>query len=214
MRTQDIIARIESERVIAILRTSSAEDLRPLAGAVQAGGMRLVEFTLTSPRALETLAEFSATASEDLLLGAGTVLDPESCRGAILAGARFIVTPTLNLEVVRLCRRYSVPVIPGAFTPTEILTAWEAGADFVKVFPAGRLGPGYLKDLLGPLPQVRLVPTGGIGPDDAVEYLRAGASAVGVGGRLTSPGGEGEERFAAVTEQARRLCASVAALSR
>ncbi|HEY3281449.1 MAG TPA: bifunctional 4-hydroxy-2-oxoglutarate aldolase/2-dehydro-3-deoxy-phosphogluconate aldolase [Armatimonadota bacterium] len=211
MRGSEVTARIEQERVVAVIRTQAPEDLLPLAEAIEAGGIGILEFTLTSPKALQALEQLTDAASGRLLVGVGTVLDTESCRAAILAGASFVVSPTLNLDVIRLCRRYSVPVIPGAFTPTEVLTAWESGADLVKVFPAGRLGPGYLRDLHGPLPQVKLVPTGGVGPENAVEYLLAGAAAVAVGGKLTAPGGPPEGRLARVTEAAESLVASVRA---
>lgn len=204
-----VIDFILESAIIAVVRTRAEADLLPAAEAVRAGGITAVEFTLTSPGALDALKAASRQLGDGVVLGAGTVLDPETARAAILAGARFLVSPTLNLDLIRLARRYGVPAIPGAFTPTEILTAWENGAELVKVFPAGRLGPGYLKDILSPLPQVRLVPTGGVTPENAADFIRAGAVAVAVGGALTSPQGAGRDRWAAVTEAARTLVQSV-----
>jgi len=140
-----------------------------------------------------------------VLMGAGTVLDPETARAAILAGAEFIVTPSLNLKTIELCKRYGKPIIPGAFTATEIMTAWEAGADMVKVFPASIGGPKYIKALLGPLPQLRLVPTGGVSAENAAEFLRAGATAVGVGGKLVDKTLVNSGDWDAITAEARRL---------
>jgi 2-dehydro-3-deoxyphosphogluconate aldolase/(4S)-4-hydroxy-2-oxoglutarate aldolase len=141
---------------------------------------------------------------DKIVLGAGTVLDPETARAAILAGARFIVSPTVNPQVIQLCRRYSRLVMPGALTPTEILTAWEAGADIVKVFPSDLTGPGYLKAIHAPLPQVRLMPTGGVNLQTAAEFLRAGACALGVGGSLVDPQAIAKREFAKLTALARQ----------
>ena len=144
-----------------------------------------------------------------VLVGAGTVLDPVTARACILAGAEFIVSPTLNLEVIELCRRYSKIVIPGTLTPTEILTAWEAGADIVKVFPASLGGPSYLKDILGPLPQVKLVPTGGVNLETTPEFIKAGAVAVAAGTSLVNKKAVSEKNWDLITETAQKFCAAV-----
>ena len=149
--------------------------------------MTAAEITFTVPDALEVIRQVRRELGDAVVLGAGTVLDPETARAALLAGAEFIVAPTVNLEVIRLCRRYDKVVMPGAFTPTEVLTAWEAGADVVKIFPADLGGPPYLKALRGPLPQVRLMPTGGVDLDTAEAFLKAGACCLGVGARSSSP---------------------------
>src|SRR4029077_1797618 len=155
--------------------------------ALADGGVAVVEITMSVPNALDVLARVRQSLGDRLLLGAGTVLDPETARGVLLAGAEFLVAPTVNLDVIRLCQRYDKLVLPGAFTPTEALAAWEAGADIVKIFPAEVLGPAYFKALRGPLPQVRLMPTGGVDLTTASEFLKAGACCLGVGGQLVEP---------------------------
>jgi 2-dehydro-3-deoxyphosphogluconate aldolase / (4S)-4-hydroxy-2-oxoglutarate aldolase len=194
---------------VAIVRLESAARLRPVVDALIEGGIRAVEVTMTTKGALEALAQCSAALGDTALLGAGTVLDTETARLAVTAGARFVVGPTLCPGVVRLCRRYDVVSIPGAYTPNEIVSAWEAGADFVKVFPAGSLGPGYLRELRGPLPHVRLLATGGVTLDNAAAFLAAGAVAVGVGGALVERSAVEREDYATIKERARRLADSV-----
>lgn len=196
--------------IVAIVRLSTWQKLLPVAEALAQGGVRYVEFTMTTPRALDLLAQAGESLGGEIVLGAGTVLDPETARAAILAGARFIVTPVLNPDVIALARRYGVLAIPGALTPTEILNAWQAGADLVKVFPVDSLGPGYIKALKGPLPQVALVPTGGVGLENAGDYIRAGAAALGVGSSLVNDRVVAEEDWPALTAGARRLVAAVA----
>jgi 2-dehydro-3-deoxyphosphogluconate aldolase / (4S)-4-hydroxy-2-oxoglutarate aldolase len=202
-----VLARIRDERVMAIIRAASSDELMETAQALREGGIRCMEFTMTTPGALDCLHKVTRALGDDMLLGAGTVLDPETARAVLLAGAKFIVTPALNREVVTMAKRYGAPVTPGALTPTEILAAWEAGADMVKVFPAARMGPEYLKDIHGPFPQIPLLPTGGISPDNAVDYLKAGAVAVGIGGNLTRRGPN--DTPADLTDRARRLLESV-----
>ena len=155
--------------------------------ALADGGVNVVEITMTVPDALDVLRQVRRALGDRLLLGAGTILDPETARAALLAGAEYLVAPTVNLDVIRLCQRYDKLVMPGAFTPTEILTAWEAGADIVKVFPAEVLGPAFFKAMRGPLPQIRLMPTGGVDLNTAADFLRAGACCLGVGGQLVEP---------------------------
>lgn len=176
--------RFEGSGVVAIVRLDDYAAAVEMAGAIAEGGVEAIEFTYTNPRAGEAIAQVKRQLAGRVLVGAGTVLDPETARAAMLQGADFIVTPTLNVETIRICRRYRVPTIIGAFTPTEILTAWEAGADYVKVFPASAVGPRYLKDVRGPLPQVRLIPTGGVDLNNAGDFIRAGASAIAVGSNL------------------------------
>jgi 2-dehydro-3-deoxyphosphogluconate aldolase/(4S)-4-hydroxy-2-oxoglutarate aldolase len=201
MSRVETIRAIEAARAIAVVRLDDSRRLGPVVDALVAGGLRAVEVTMTTPGALDALATLAAR--DSLLLGAGSVLDAETARLAILEGARFIVAPAFSAALVEMCHRYDVAAMPGALTPTEILTAWQAGADLVKVYPAGRFGPAYLKDLRGPLPQVRLVPTGGVSAENAAAYLQAGAVAVGVGGALLDGAARGD--YARVTDAARRL---------
>jgi 2-dehydro-3-deoxyphosphogluconate aldolase/(4S)-4-hydroxy-2-oxoglutarate aldolase len=192
------------------MRAKSPDQLLAAAEAVLEGGVIAIEVTMTTPGALQVITEAVARYGDRVLFGAGTVLDPESARASILAGAQFIVCPTLNLETIALCKRYSVPVMPGAFSPTEILTAWEAGADFVKLFPASVGGPAFLKAIKAPLPQVRLVPVGGVNLDTTADFIRAGADLVGVGGELVSQKLLDAKDFATITERARRFREEVA----
>jgi 2-dehydro-3-deoxyphosphogluconate aldolase/(4S)-4-hydroxy-2-oxoglutarate aldolase len=206
----DTVSRLIEEKLVAVVRLDSGEQLVRVAEALKAGGMSVIEFTVSTPGAIDMIKEASARFGDQVLMGAGTVLDPETARAAILAGAEFIVTPTLNLATIELCKRYGKPIIPGALTPTEILTAWQAGSDLVKVFPASTMGPDYLKAVLAPLPQVRLVPTGGVSAENAAEYLKAGATALGVGGKLVDKAAVARGDWQAVTREAQKLRAAVA----
>lgn len=181
------LTRVLNSGIVAIIRSNSSEQLVEVAQALHAGGVDVLEVTFTVPRVLDILSAVRKTLGDKVLLGAGTVLDTETARAAILAGAEFIVSPAVNVDVIRLCNRYDKLVMPGAFTPTEIVTAWDAGADIVKVFPADFVGPSYLKAIHGPLPQVRLLPTGGVNLDTIGDFLKAGACAVGLGGALVEP---------------------------
>jgi 2-dehydro-3-deoxyphosphogluconate aldolase/(4S)-4-hydroxy-2-oxoglutarate aldolase len=205
----EILSRLIEEKIVAVVRLDSAEALVRVAEALRVGGISIIEFTISVPGVLDRIREATAYFGQEVLLGAGTVLDPETARAAILAGAEFIVTPTLNPATIELCKRYGKPIIPGALTPTEILTAWEGGADLVKVFPAGVIGPSYIKAVLAPLPQLRLVPTGGVNIDNAAEYLQAGAIAVGVGGKLVNKAAVARGDWPTITVEARRLVAAV-----
>ena len=178
------VQRVLSTGIVAIIRADDGESLVEVAEALYEGGIDVIEVTFTVPRVLEIIAAVHNKLGDRILLGAGTVLDTESARAALLAGAEFLVSPTVNTDVIRLCRRYDKIVMPGALSPTEVLTAWEAGADFVKIFPADVGGPPYLKALKGPLPQIRLLPTGGVNLETIADFLHAGASAVGLGGAL------------------------------
>jgi len=209
MGKDDHVREIEQGGVIAIVRFDRSEDLIQVARAIRAGGVRAIEFTMTTPNAIQIIQQSVREFGEDVLLGAGTVLDAETARAAILAGAEFIVAPTLNPAVIEVCRRYSKVVIPGAFTPTEILTAWECGADFVKVFPAEFGGPAYFKAVLAPLPQVKLVPVGGVSLQTAGEFIRAGAAAVAVGSNLVKKSAIAAKRFDELTELARSFAEAV-----
>lgn len=201
--------------VIAVVRLPEAAGLRAVAAALAAGGVSAVEITLTTPGALEAIGEL---ASEDgvhgCVIGAGTVLDERAARDVIAAGARFVVSPTLERAVLRRCRDAEVPCIPGALTPTELLEAWRSGASLVKLFPASLLGPRYAREVLAPLPFLRLVPSGGVALEGAVEWIRAGAAAVSVGSALVGAPLVREEAWAQLTARARALVESVAAARR
>jgi 2-dehydro-3-deoxyphosphogluconate aldolase / (4S)-4-hydroxy-2-oxoglutarate aldolase len=175
---------IRETGIIAIMRAQSSDQLIAAADAIRAGGVRVIEVTMTTPGALSVISAAAKKYGSEVLFGAGTVLDPETARAAILAGAGFIVAPTLNVEVIKLCNRYGVPVMPGCATPTEMLTAWEAGADMIKLFPADVGGPDLIKAILAPLPQLQIVPVGGVDVTTAAAFIRKGAVALGVGGSL------------------------------
>ena len=204
---------IRETGVIAIMRTQSSEQLLRAADAIREGGVRAIEVTMTTPGALAVIEQATARyqrADQEVLFGAGTVLDAESARAAILAGAQFIVAPSFSPGLVEICRRYSVPVMPGAYTPTEIVTAWECGADMVKVFPAGVGGPALIKALRAPLPQIDLVPVGGVKLENTADFVRAGAAAVGVGSALINQKLLDSQDFGTLTERARRFMEEVA----
>ncbi len=177
---------IRETGVIAIMRAQNPAQLIAAADAIKAGGVRVIEVTMTTPGALDVIVEAIQRYGDAVLFGAGSVLDAETARAAILAGAGFIVAPTLNLDVIALCNRYSIPVMPGCFTPTEMLTAWEAGADMVKLFPAEIGGPALVKAILAPLPQLEIVPVGGVDLNTAADFIRSGAAALGVGSSLVN----------------------------
>jgi 2-dehydro-3-deoxyphosphogluconate aldolase/(4S)-4-hydroxy-2-oxoglutarate aldolase len=193
---------IEDCGVVAIIRLKDPGRLRSVVDALAEGGLRALEITMTVPRAIDLIAEIAPTLPSGFLLGAGTVLDVHTARRAIDAGAQFLVSPVFRAELIEAGHAQDVPVMPGCFTPTEILAAWDAGADVVKVFPATALGPGYLKDVRAPLPQVKLMPTGGVTVDNAGDWIRAGAVAVGVGSALLDGN---------VVDNARRIVANVRA---
>ena len=202
----EILHHLLQEKAVAIVRLDSGDQLVKVAEALKAGGITVIEFTMSTPGALDMVKEASARFGGDVLLGAGTVLDPETARVTILAGAEFIVTPTGNLETIQMCKRYGKPIVVGAMTPTEMLTVWEAGADLVKVFPASNIGgPDFIKAVLAPLPQLRLVPTGGVSADNAAQYLKAGAVAVAVGGNLVNKKAVANGDWPAITAEAQKL---------
>ncbi|MXZ74688.1 MAG: bifunctional 4-hydroxy-2-oxoglutarate aldolase/2-dehydro-3-deoxy-phosphogluconate aldolase [Gemmatimonadetes bacterium] len=203
------LASIKACGVVAVLRDDRPDALVQVAQAIGRGGIGAVEITMTTPGALDVIGECANRLGDEILLGAGTVLDPETARAAILAGAEYIVTPTLNPDVITLCRRYDKVVIPGALTPTEILTAWECGADIVKVFPATAVGPRYFKDVKAPLPQIDLMPTGGVDLDNAGDFIRAGACAVAVGGNLVDKAAVAAGEWHVLTDTARKYVETV-----
>ncbi|HOF41326.1 MAG TPA: bifunctional 4-hydroxy-2-oxoglutarate aldolase/2-dehydro-3-deoxy-phosphogluconate aldolase [Candidatus Hydrogenedentes bacterium] len=211
MNKFDAIHYLLKKCIIAVVRADrGGDDLVKVVEAVAAGGVHCIEVTMTTPGALDCLKTASEKLRDaDVLLGVGTVLDPETCRMAILAGARYVVTPTLSLPTIQMARRYGRPILCGAYTPTEILTAWENGADFVKVFPAQVGGPGYIKALKGPLPQVPLVPTGGVELENVGAFLSAGAAALAVGGNLVSNKQVLAQDFAGITANARAFADAV-----
>jgi len=190
--------------IVAIVRAADPGPLVEVVKALADGGVTVTEVTLTVPNALDVIREAKRQLGDRVLLGAGTVLDPETARAALLAGAEFIVAPSINLDVIKLCRRYDKLVMPGAFTPTEVVTAWEAGADVVKIFPADVVGPAYFKALRGPLPQVKLMPTGGVDLTTAADFLKAGAVCLGVGGQLVEPKALAARDFARITALAKQ----------
>lgn len=187
MSREQQLTRVLDCGIVAVVRAATPTNLVDVIAAIAEGGVNVAEVTFTVPNAVDVIRAAKERLGDRVLLGAGTVLDPETARAALLAGAEFVVSPTVNLDVIKLCRRYDKLVFPGAFTPTEILTSWEAGADVVKVFPADVVGPAFFKAMRGPLPHVRLMPTGGVDLNTASEYLRAGASCLGVGSQLVDP---------------------------
>ncbi|MBI5093936.1 MAG: bifunctional 4-hydroxy-2-oxoglutarate aldolase/2-dehydro-3-deoxy-phosphogluconate aldolase [Candidatus Hydrogenedentes bacterium] len=202
--------------IVAIVRADTGgDDLVRVVEAVAEGGVHCIEVTMTTPGALECIAAASKKlAGADVLLGVGTVLDAETCRLAILSGAEFIVTPVLSVPAIETARRYGKPIMAGAFTPTEILAAWEKGADFVKIFPSSIGGPEYLKAVKAPLPQVAMVPTGGVEVGNVAEFLKAGACGLGVGGNLVSKKLLEARDFAGITKNARAFAEAVKAAKR
>jgi len=198
-----VLERIRSVGLVPVIRARSADEAGQVADAIQAGGVGILEITMTVPGAVEVIREL-ARRGGDALVGAGTVLDPESARACMDAGALFIVSPSLNLDTIATCREAGVAILPGALTPTEVVTAWNAGADLVKVFPAGAVGgPSYIKALKAPLPQIEVVPTGGVNLKTAGDFIRAGASALGVGADLVDLAAVRRGEASAVTERAR-----------
>jgi len=209
MSREATLKRILDGGIVAVVRADSGESLVQVVRALAEGGVTAAEITFTVPNALEVIRQVRNAIGDQVVLGAGTVLDPETARAALLAGAEYIVAPSLNLDVIRLCRRYDKVVMPGAFTPTEIVAAWEAGADVVKVFPADVAGPPYLKAIHGPLPQIRLMPTGGVDLNTAEAFLKAGACCLGVGSSLVSAKTVAEGDFAKIKDLAGQYAALV-----
>lgn len=200
---QAILSGILDCGIAAVVRGESAEPVMKAIEAVLKGGVTVIEVTFTVPGALQIIERLAKEISNDVILGAGTVLDPQTAKNAIDKGAQFIVSPATNLEVIKVARDNGKVVMPGALTPTEVVAGWQAGADMIKIFPITSMGPGYLKDLHGPLPQVKFIPTGGIDLSNAADYLKAGASALGVGSSLIDKKLVKEEKWNELTERAR-----------
>lgn len=206
----DKIRRVKDAGLVAIVRAPSADEALSTVEAIHAGGVSVIEVTMTVPGAIGVLEKLAAKLGGKVLLGAGTVLDPETARACILAGAEFLVSPNLNTKVVELTRRYSKVSVPAGLTPTEVVTAWEAGADFVKIFPCSAMGGAdYIKALKAPLPQVEMVPTGGVSLENCGTFFKAGAAAVAVGGELVDKKAVAEKRWDAVTQTAQAFADAV-----
>ena len=208
-RRSAITKAVEAMGVVAIIRLKDAGKLRRVIDALAKGGVRALELTMTIPGAVDLIREITPTLPNGFLVGAGTVTDADTARAVIDAGAQFVVGPVLRPDVIRACHERDIAAIPGCFSPTEILTAHEAGADIVKVFPATMLGPQFIRDVRAPLPQLKLMPTGGVTLDNAGDWVRAGAVAVGVGSALVDVKAIDAGRFDVVTANARRVVASV-----
>ena len=197
--------RIEECGIVAIIRANSSNELFEAAAAIETGGVDVIEITMTTPNALQVISDVSKRLGNSVLIGVGSVLDAETARAAMLEGAEFVVSPVTKPDIIEICNRYGNVVIPGAFTPTEILNAWETGADYVKVFPSSGTGPSYIKDIKAPLPQIPLIPTGGINAANAHEFISAGATALGVGSALVSNQIIQAGNFNILTEKAKEL---------
>lgn len=207
----ETVRQIEQLGVVAVIRLRDPGKLRAVVDAIVAGGVRALEVTMTVPGAVELIRGLAPTLPEGFLLGAGTVIDAGTVRAVVDAGAQFVISPVFKREVIVACHERGVPVAPGCFTPTEILEAHEAGADIVKLFPATTLGPQYIKDVRAPLPQVKLMPTGGVSPENAGDWIRAGAVAVAAGSSLLDAAAIESGRFDVITANARRFVENVAA---
>jgi 2-dehydro-3-deoxyphosphogluconate aldolase/(4S)-4-hydroxy-2-oxoglutarate aldolase len=206
MDKQQVMARIRDVGVVPVIRAESADEASRAIDAIRGGGVSVLEITMTVPGAVALIAEVARRVGEDAVVGAGTVLDAETARAVILAGARFVVSPALDVATIACCRRYGVPVAPGALTPTEVVAAWQAGADIVKVFPANAVGgASYIKALKAPLPQIELCPTGGVSLETAADFIKAGASVLGVGNDLVDLKALRAGQAQAITDKAKRF---------
>ena len=206
MNKAEIIKHIEDLGLVPVVRASSADEAMQAIDAIKAGGVNVLEITMTVPGAVKVIEKVADKYGTDVLVGAGTVLDPETARACLLAGAQFIVSPALNLDTIAICQRYSAPVMPGVLTPTEVITAWSAGADLVKVFPCGSVGgASYVKNLKGPFPQIKIIPTGGVSLTTAADFIKAGASALGVGTDLVDVKAIREGNPQVVTDRAKQF---------
>ncbi len=210
MTKQTVLSFIRDVGIVPVIRTSTAESAVKAIEAIYQGGIRAAEITMTVPGAIKALERVADQFGDKIVLGAGTVLDPETARACMLAGAEFFVTPALKLSTIEMAKRYSKVVCPGALTPTEVLTAWEAGADIVKIFPCGNVGgPKYIRALRAPFPHIEMIPTGGVNLETAGEFLKAGACAVAVGAELVDAGTIKEGRFDVFEERARQFLAVI-----
>ncbi len=210
MPNLQVIQKILDVGLLPVVRARSSEEALLIVDAIRMGGVSVVEITMTVPGAIKAIERVTERYGREVLIGAGTVLDPETARSCILAGAAFIVTPGLKVSTIELCRRYSKVIIPGALTPTEVLTAWEAGADFVKVFPCDNVGGAkYIKALKGPFPQIDLIPTGGVSLQTAGDFIVAGSAALAVGSELVEKTAVASKDFGRITENAKKFCEAV-----
>ncbi len=210
MTKHQILSNLLSVGIVPVVRTATAEAAIRSIEALYEGGITTAEITMTVPGAIKALEAIAAKFGDKITLGAGTVLDPETCRICMLSGAEFFVTPALNLKTIEMARRYSKVILPGALTPTEVSAAWDAGADIVKVFPCGNVGgPKYIKALKGPFPQIEMAPTGGVNLDTTADFLRAGACSVAVGGELIDAQTIKEGRYEVFIERARQYIALI-----
>ncbi len=214
MNKSEVLTHIRETGLIPVVRAESSDQALGAVAALKAGGLDVLEITMTVPGAVEVIRSLSAECGPETLIGAGTVLDPKTARACIQAGAQFIVSPALNEETIEFCRQHDVPVFPGALTPTEVVRAWKAGADAVKIFPAGAVGgASYLKALKAPLPQIELIPTGGVSLKTAADFIKAGALALGVGADLVDTQALREGNGALITERARQ-CLGIVQMTR
>ena len=211
MERAAVARQLEQLGIVAVIRVKDPDTVRGIVSALAAGGVRALEVTMTVPRAVDLIRELAPRIPDGFLLGAGTVTDAATARAVIDAGASFVVGPVFRLDVLAACHERGVPAIPGCFSPTEILDAHEAGADIIKVFPATALGPQFIKDVRAPLPQVKLMPTGGVTVENAGDWIRAGAVAVGLGSALVDAAAAESGRFEVITSRAERAVANVAA---
>jgi 2-dehydro-3-deoxyphosphogluconate aldolase/(4S)-4-hydroxy-2-oxoglutarate aldolase len=210
MSKQKTLSSIVEIGIVPIVRAASPEAAIDAAQAIYRGGIRAVEITMTVPGALRALEKVADQFGDKMTLGAGTVLDSETARACMLAGAEFFVTPALKLATIEICKRYAKVIMPGALTPTEVQTAWEAGADFVKIFPCGNVGgPKYIRALKAPFPHIEMIPTGGVNLETAADFLHAGASAVAVGSEMVNAKALAEGKLEVIEETARRFLAVV-----
>jgi 2-dehydro-3-deoxyphosphogluconate aldolase/(4S)-4-hydroxy-2-oxoglutarate aldolase len=205
MKRTETLKKILDLGVVAVIRLPDTQKLLKVIQAVAQGGIRCIEITMTVPNAVEMIRQMKSQVSSDVLLGAGTVTDNKTARDVIQAGAEFVVGPILNLEIIKECHRHDTVAIPGCYTPTEIFSAWNAGADIVKIFPATSLGPKFIKDMRGPFPDIRLMPTGGVSIDNIGEWIEAGAAAVGIGSDLLDKKAIEEERYDVLTDRAKKM---------
>lgn len=211
MTRKEVLSFITEVGIVPVVRATSAEAAVKAVEAIYRGGVRAAEITMTVPGAIRALEKVADQFGDKIVLGAGTVLDPETARACMLAGAEFFVTPSLNVATIAMAKRYSKVICPGALTPTEVITAWDAGADIVKIFPCGNVGgPKYIKALKGPFPQVEMIPTGGVNLETSGEFLKAGACAVAVGGELVDAKSIKEGRFEVIEQKARQYLEVVA----
>ncbi|MEW5799918.1 MAG: bifunctional 4-hydroxy-2-oxoglutarate aldolase/2-dehydro-3-deoxy-phosphogluconate aldolase [Bacteroidota bacterium] len=205
MTKQEVLTKISEYGVVAVIRMKDPKKLSAVIEAVRKGGVKCIEITMTVPGAVDSIRSLAVSLPSDVVIGAGTVTDATSAEEVISAGAQFVVSPVLNIEIINVCKKHGVACMPGCYTPTEIFTAWNAGADVVKIFPATSLGAKYFKDVAGPFPQIKLMPTGGVTIDNVGEWIAAGAFAVGIGSDLLDKKAIDEERYDILTDRAARM---------